>query len=158
YGVGPRIELDCYDAVRRGVPELTGLLDASDPGLPCAAAYALAWFPEDAERSLPAMVKRLSLEPDDVAMANEVLAVGLLSKNSNVSPPRITGDLLFRDALVVRAAAAIALAANPLEGRVLDVLLETVISAGELDALRDSLLFNGGDLAGYASLVLAETG
>jgi hypothetical protein len=42
YGVGPRVDLDCYDSVRNGVPVLIKLLADEDARLRRAAIYALA--------------------------------------------------------------------------------------------------------------------
>ncbi|QDY09453.1 hypothetical protein FJK98_21800 [Micromonospora sp. HM134] len=50
------IELAVYDAVRAGVPLFRDLLTDADPGLRAGAAYALAWFPQDAAGSVPALV------------------------------------------------------------------------------------------------------
>lgn len=54
-----RIELAAYDAVRAGVPVFVDILTA--PGAPArerlAAVYALAWFPEEASVSVPALTR-----------------------------------------------------------------------------------------------------
>jgi hypothetical protein len=42
------VVLAAYDAVRAGVPLFRSLVADDDPALRTAAAYALAWFPEDA--------------------------------------------------------------------------------------------------------------
>jgi hypothetical protein len=52
YGVGPRVDLDCYDSVQNGVPALIELLTDDDARLRRASIYALAWFPENARQSI----------------------------------------------------------------------------------------------------------
>lgn len=48
--------LRCYDEVRRHVSVLRDLLRDPDPAVGAAAASALAWFPEEVETSLPALL------------------------------------------------------------------------------------------------------
>jgi hypothetical protein len=53
------IELATYDAVRAGVPAFVDILAQPDasPGDRTGAVYALAWFPEEARLSVPALVR-----------------------------------------------------------------------------------------------------
>ncbi|OKI44860.1 HEAT repeat domain-containing protein [Micromonospora sp. CB01531] len=67
------IELAVYDAVQAGVPLLRSLLGHPDPGVRIGAAHALAWFPEEATGSLPALTHPTAarLEPDRAEVVPE---------------------------------------------------------------------------------------
>ncbi len=158
YGYGPQVDLDCYDAARQGVPALLDLLADGEARLRRAAAYALAWFPEDALRSLPALRERLAQESGDIDVANLLLAIGLLARTSGAADASPASDFLPHDSLIVRVAAAVALSRDPLAVEVVEILLEAVLSAIELDGRGDDIRFNEGNLAAYASLVLAHGG
>ncbi len=69
YGYGPSIDLRCYDAVRSGVPSLLRLLSDEESSIRRSAVYALAWFPEDAAESLPAIRHRLQVESESSSIA-----------------------------------------------------------------------------------------
>ena len=79
YGLGSRVALDCYDSVQKGVPALIELLTAGGERLRCAAIYALAWFPENARESIPAIRQCLANTSDEIEMANALIAYGLLT-------------------------------------------------------------------------------
>ncbi|WP_434742371.1 hypothetical protein [Micromonospora sp. SH-82] len=79
------VSLAVYDAVREGVPLFRRLLDHPDPQLRIGAAYALAWFPQDAADSLAALVRVTTPQPSTtrfvrspVEVATAVVAAGLL--------------------------------------------------------------------------------
>ncbi|KXK60814.1 hypothetical protein AWW66_16945 [Micromonospora rosaria] len=106
------VGLATYDAVRAGVPLFRTLLDHPDPGVRVGAAYALAWFPEEAAGSLPALAAvaapaggpdggadGLVREPAEVATA--VVAAGLLGAAPEV-------EMLADPRPLVRWAAAVA--------------------------------------------------
>jgi len=159
YGYGPRVELDCYDAVRRGVPVLIERLVEDDERLRCAAAYALAWFPEDASQSLPALGRVLVGASDEAEVANALLAIGLLARSSHptVDPLPFHG-FLSHASLIVRTAAAIAVARDPLADDLVKILVNAIQSAEQLEDRGRDLRFNEGGLTGYASIVLARSG
>ncbi|MBM0202624.1 hypothetical protein JNW90_05530 [Micromonospora sp. STR1s_5] len=50
------VELPVYEAVRAGVPVFGPRLTHPDPGVRTGAAYALAWFPEEADGSVSSTV------------------------------------------------------------------------------------------------------
>lgn len=154
-GVGPLVDLACYDAVRKGVPTLIALLSNHDAAVRRAAVYALAWFPEDAELSLPALQSLALHESTDNGIANAVIAIGLLARNSSqaefLDMPR---TLLSHHSLVVRTAAAIALARSPLQRAIFDVLQSALVPSAGLHKLGEEIHFKSGDLAGSASLAL----
>ncbi|MEU8134044.1 hypothetical protein [Streptodolium elevatio] len=73
-----RWALESYDAVRTGTAVYRALLEDDEPGVRIAAAYLLAWFPEDAERSVPALVEVLRTEAHGHVVATAAVAVLLL--------------------------------------------------------------------------------
>ncbi|WP_416901708.1 hypothetical protein [Micromonospora echinospora] len=88
-------ELATYDAVRAGVPMLRTLLAHPDPGLRAGAAYALAWFPEEAAGSLPALGAAVStaLAADDrtTAQATDGPAAGGATTDGPTADESATG-------------------------------------------------------------------
>src|SRR5215831_9181065 len=159
YGVGPRVDLDCYDSVQNGVPALIKLLTDNDARLRRAAIYALAWFPEHAYQSLPAIRQSLANASDEIEVATALIAYGLLERSSqsavNESELR---DFLSHTSLIIRVAAAIAIARDPITDDIIETLVAAILAAEELQIGGEDIRFNEGDLAGYASLVLARGG
>src|SRR5262249_37681165 len=152
-------ELDCYDAVRSGVAALIRLLDDSDPVGRRAAAYALAWFPEDAAGTIHVLEVLLRSESNEIDIATVLLSGGWLARTSDTS---LRGssctDFLTHESFVVRVGVAIALAVDPIDESGLNVLLEALESQARLDDFRDELQLNEGDLVGYAGLQLSAAG
>jgi HEAT repeat protein len=156
YGCEPRVELECYLAVEKGVPVLMKLVDDSETQVCRAAVYSLAWFPRHAEATLPCLRRVIESEVDDVGTANAILSIGLLARGSEgTSDLAALSSFLKHSTLLVRTAAAIALASEPLNDSVLAVLIDAVMSPSQLQGMNR---FNEGNLAGYASLVLARGG
>jgi hypothetical protein len=89
-----------YDAVRAGVPLFLDLLADPHPALQTAAAYALAWFPEEA----PSILPRLASSTFDSAAtrATALVSIGLLGGRPDPA-------LLHDPQPLVRWGAAIAL-------------------------------------------------
>jgi hypothetical protein len=159
YGFGPRVELECYGAVEKGVAVLMPLVDDPDIHLGRAAVYSLAWFPSYAAGSIPRIRHRLASESNDAGIANAVLAIGLLARRShNENEFAPLKPFLQHSSFLVRTASAIAQATNPLDDLVLAALLKAITSPEPLQGLENEIRFNAGDLAGYAGLVLAAGG
>jgi HEAT repeats len=95
-------ELDTYDQVRLGVPIYQRLLVEADRDTRVAAAYALAWFPEDGPDSLPYLAAAAD-DADPTVAATAIVALGLLGEEP---PTNGLGD----ERALVRWATAIALA------------------------------------------------
>ncbi|GAA4409900.1 hypothetical protein ACFQV2_31520 [Actinokineospora soli] len=76
------VAVTAYDAVRVGVPLFRTLLTDLDPVVRTRAAYALAWFPEEASGSLSALDAatsgNLADSGNEVAAATAMVATGLL--------------------------------------------------------------------------------
>ncbi|MGV4985959.1 HEAT repeat domain-containing protein [Streptomyces sp. NRAIS4] len=151
-------ELGAYDAVRRELPGLLALLEDDEPAVRAAAAYLPAWFPEQAGRTLPRLLRLLDEETEPVVLATAVVTAGLLGDGELVD--RLRAFLASQEP-VVRWAAATALArlggAGVADAVRVDVLTELAAvedEQPETGSLR--VLFHEGDLRGYAaaSLVL----
>ena len=149
----------CYQAVRRGVPTLLSLRNHEDESVRNAAVYALAWFPQDAEASLPRIESLLSTEPNRCQVANVILSLGLLSRSSGIPFDRSRIETyLSHDSLLLRTSAAIALATESMEKQVIEILTGAVRRSSEFDEIRSGIAFNCGDLVGYAGMILTQAG
>jgi hypothetical protein len=98
-------ELETYDQVRLGIPIYHSLLCEADPQTRVAAAYTLAWFPEDAPDTVPFLVAAAE-DPDGRLAATARVALGLLAAGDDP----VLRDGLTDDRPVVRWASAVALA------------------------------------------------
>ncbi|SCF46181.1 hypothetical protein GA0070216_11982 [Micromonospora matsumotoense] len=153
------ITLAAYDAVRAGVPLFRQLLTRPDPALRAGAAHALAWFPEDAAGSVPALAALIEAAPSGAtsgaaqaaAVGTAAVALGLLG----VAPD----SALLTDARpVIRWGAAVGRArvlgptADP---ATIDELMTWAGGRGES---AEGVPFLDGDLAGHAGLALRQLG
>lgn len=161
--------LKAYDAVGAGLPVFRGLLADEDVRLRVAAAYALAWYPEERSAGLPPLLGAAVDEEPSVA-ATALVAIGLLGGPSGVAPSAeraldtapstaaVLGAALDDPRDVVRWGAAIAqsrLRGPEAEDRVADELLSWIARD---DTSYEAIPFNDGDLRGYAALALRELG
>lgn len=155
FGVGPEVELNCYDAVARQLPLLVELTKSELPELRRAAIYALAWFPEFKAQSIRAALEVLDMHSEVLDIVHCLLTLALLTKSGGTTVENIA-SFLNHSSIAVRGAAAIALAQNPQQAEIIDVLLQTTISADaiEKDFKDGKLLFNEGDLPTYSGQVL----
>jgi len=139
-------EMAAYDAVRVGVPLFRSLLADGDASVRTWAASAVAWFPEDAGESLPALA---TVRGEPVSTATAVVAAGLLGGRPD------PGLLADPDPLL-RWAAAIAFANVDQESASQEVVAELLAQVvGETSG---AVPFLDGDLRGYAALALGEVG
>ncbi|WP_430785491.1 HEAT repeat domain-containing protein [Actinoplanes sp. G11-F43] len=147
------IELSAYDAVRAGVPLFVDLLAGDDPRLRVAAAYALAWFPEETAVSRPALTAAAT-DPDPVVAATALVALALTADTD----PGVLRAGLDDDRKLVRWGAAVALAA--LEGPACDrpVVDELLGWAARGTAGHARVPYLEGDLSGLAGLALRRLG
>ncbi|PSK67513.1 hypothetical protein B0E53_00492 [Micromonospora sp. MH33] len=161
------IELAVYDAVRAGVPLFRSLLGHADPGVRIGAAYALAWFPEEAAGSLPALTHAAAarLEPDRAAVVPEPGAVATMLVASGLLGAAPDIRLLADPHPLVRWAAAIGrtrvLGAEADEATVEELLAWA--AAPPDDAVNPPaeagwVPFLNGDLGGYAGLAMRQLG
>ena len=149
------IELAVYDAVRAGVPTFVDILN--EPGASArervAAIYALAWYPEEARVSVPALVQAAA-DREAVVAACALVALGLVGSDAEVGATVEAALDDPRDEVRWGAAIALARLRGPAAGsRVAEVLQAWV----DLDAdYRQDIPFHEGDMSGYASLALKQ--
>jgi hypothetical protein len=67
-------------------------------------------------------------------------------------------DFLSYASLIIRVAAAIAIARDPLTDDIIEILVASILAAEELQIRGEDIRFNEGNLAGYACRVLARGG
>ncbi|MEU7742433.1 HEAT repeat domain-containing protein [Nonomuraea sp. NPDC049158] len=150
--------LMAYDAVGAGLPLFRDLLADADAPVRAAAAYALAWYPEERAAGLPPLLRAAADEHPAVA-ATALVAIGLLGSFSTAPETATALDAALDDPRdVVRWGAAVAqarLRGSEADGRVAEELRGW---AGRDDAAYEEIAFNYGDLRGYAALALRELG
>lgn len=160
YGLRAMVPVECYDAVLAGVDVLVQLIAADDLEVRKAAAYALAWFPEKAIASVPRLRVLVENAVELGERATGILSLGILRRQA---PGCVNKEFLARygeagNPLVVRQAAAIALADEPLEPWVSEVLLELMrLSEDELEGAA-GIPFNEGRFQGLAAQLLSKYG
>lgn len=142
-----------YDAVRAGVPLFRQLAGEPDDALRTAAAYALAWFPDDAAGSMPVLAK-IAARTDaagEGCAATALVALGLLG----AAPP---ADALLDERPLVRLGAAIAAVrvAGHDVGR--DAVDELLAWSRTMTYPDPRLPFLDGDTGAYAGLALRQVG
>lgn len=169
YGFGPKVDLDCYEAVNDGIPSLIPLIDVEDTCLKNSVIYALAWFPDHADESFEKIAQELKTSADESTISNSLLAIGLLSKGANqLDPVSTLQPYLSSPSRLIRFSAAIAIARESASEDVVDLLVEATLSTrefgggspggGESEDEDETVLFNEGNVSGYASLTLARGG
>ncbi|MBX7242734.1 MAG: HEAT repeat domain-containing protein [Bacteroidia bacterium] len=158
YGYSPTALIYCYDFVKKGIPVLLKCLKNEDENVRKAAVYAISWFPEEAEITVPPILEALSKIEGEIEIANAVLGVGLLSKQSSKSVDLSSVyPYLKSDLELVRICSAIAFAKNPMEEKVLEILIEGIKSDANLNYV-EGMLFNEGRISGYAGTTLSKYG
>ncbi|MDW3192396.1 MAG: HEAT repeat domain-containing protein [Cytophagales bacterium] len=158
YGYSILALIDCYNFVEEGISILLNCLKHEDESIRIAALYAIAWFPEKSENTTPAILEILSSSQEEMELATGILTLGLLSKQS--ASPIDLSVLQYHmnsDSALLRISAAIALARNPIQMDVLNILIEGIKSETSLSEV-EGMLFNEGNISGYASLTLSKYG
>jgi hypothetical protein len=137
------IAMSTYDAVQRGIDTYRRLLD--DPEVRLMAAYLLAWFPEDADGTLPRLAIGDGGE-DEATRATRIVAIGLLGGDPGLGSPG--------DPDLVRWAHAITLARKGnAAGR------DELIAWASCDSTSDvKLPYLWGNANGYAAVALGQLG
>ncbi|TDC40578.1 hypothetical protein E1211_00215 [Micromonospora sp. 15K316] len=80
------VDVAVYDAARAGVPLFRHLLADPDPWVRTGAAYALAWFPEEAAGSVAALARATDVSQVTGAGAVEVATMLVASGLLNAAP------------------------------------------------------------------------
>jgi hypothetical protein len=160
YGVRASVVVDCYDAVLSQADVLVRLTLSDDVEVRKAAVYALAWFPEIASESAPRLREVVEQTVDLVERATALMSLGLLRRHA---PECVEREYLAEyggadSPPVGRQAAAIAVADEPLDPWVSEVLLELLRlpedDLGEATRVR----FNESRIQGLASQLLSKYG
>ncbi|MBA9007690.1 HEAT repeat domain-containing protein [Thermomonospora cellulosilytica] len=144
-------ELACYDAVRAGVPELTGLLEDEDPRVRATTAYLLGFFPEEAPRTLPGLLRAARTDPHAIVSAG---LVGDASCAERLRPYLGDEDPLRRCAAAL-ALARLGAADEAVIGELAAVAAEPPGAQDDGEESGAPFLFMEGDLRGYAAATLA---
>ncbi|GAA2405481.1 hypothetical protein GCM10010420_36610 [Streptomyces glaucosporus] len=149
-------ELGAYDAVRQEVPALCALLGDGDPAVRAATAYLVAWFPEEADRTVPQLLRLLDHETDQAVVATALVAAGLLGDatlTDGLRPFLAAGDRAVRWA----AATALARLGSTEAGATVGAEVLAELAAAEADPPEPGppgILFHEGNLRGYAAASL----
>jgi len=145
-------EVQCYDAVRTSLPQLTGLLKADSSMLRAEVANLLAWFPDFADVSVPLLTAYVADETAPAAAATGLVALGLLDAPDVVPLLRKQLDSHSGD---LRWASAFALTRlGVTESDVVDALLEAIVQP---PVPSDEMRFLDGDHRSLATMALRAT-
>jgi len=150
------VELSVYDAVRAGVPLYRTLLVDESPSVRRAAAYALAWFSEDALATISPLASAAS-DPRAPIAATALVALGLIGA-AGPTAARIVHDALTDDRDLVRWGAAVAHAR--LHGPAADpaVAAELLAWTGGDNPVYQEIPYLDGNVSGLAGLALRQLG
>ncbi|MBG6105280.1 hypothetical protein IW249_005694 [Micromonospora vinacea] len=158
------VEVATYDAVRAGVPVFRTVLTHPDASVRTVAAYALAWFPEEADGSVSALAGAIDaaqepgVESTPGEMATMLVASGLLGAAPDVRWLADPRPVLRWAAAIgrVRVLGAAADAATVEE--LLSWASAPSDDAGTGPVEGEWVPFLGGDRGGYAGLALRQLG
>ena len=176
FGVRPRISFqskwfwseeertvtrNVYREVRKVVDSFLRLVKQGNEQERAAAAFAVAWFPADAHRTLPVVREQLANERLDWLRANHILAMGLLNAAAGTAEDvprfrrRVTGK---HHAPIVRIASSLAAysATKSSSDRELSHLLEGYFYVDSYDSRREEPDWFYWDLYHYLIEVLAH--
>ncbi|MDH5507636.1 MAG: hypothetical protein OEZ02_10480 [Anaerolineae bacterium] len=159
YGAGPHVDLTCYNRVQKEVPKFIVNLTDDNKLVRCAASYALAWFPDEMEISIPGLKSHLISDPHPENLATTIISIGLVANNSlNYVDLKIFDNYLNHESALVRICAAISMAINL--DRPTRIIVETLVEAlqiaVDIQSTDQTIPFNEGNLAGLVSLVLVK--
>jgi len=92
-----RWNMEAYDAVRAGVPAYVSALESDHPGTRLYASHLLAWFPEERDAVVPALIRVICDDDQAVVAATACVAAGLCGA---------PGDTALIEALSTRRSAS----------------------------------------------------
>jgi hypothetical protein len=78
-----RTAMDSYDAVRAAVPSVLPVLRARESAVRLHAAALLAWFPEERDVIVPALVRLIEEDDDFAVVAVACVAAGLCVRHAD---------------------------------------------------------------------------
>lgn len=150
---GPGADIEAYFACQDGAGQLSQRLIGGTDAERIWAFYALAWFPEIAEDFLPEMLMTWAWQTD-AARAHATLACGLMARGAGVAPDELSEDL-DHPAALLRTAAAIATAREPVDRERRDALIDAIAVPDAVNVSPGTPpLFLHGDISRYAELTL----
>ena len=71
FGYNTEAIIDCYDSVQSEIEILLNQLNNQDKQIRIASTYAISWFPEEANKSLPKLIDSINQSNDETAFACE---------------------------------------------------------------------------------------
>ncbi len=143
------IEGRCYDAVLANLKVFRDLVGDGDAKVRAAAAFALAWFPDDKGVGAARLMARSTVERDEAAEASMAITLGHLGVEEAWP---ILRELFRAKSKLLRVAAAIALAYLDPKEKIDDI--RGVLGEGLGDLDRTRVPWNGGNLGEHAAAVL----
>ncbi len=162
YGYSYLALLDCYSFVEERIPILWKIIEKTPKNnnvenrkLINAAIYALSWFAENGKESIELIKNQIPVLIHENDIANCILAIGLLSKNTE---PKL--DISFLESyldsnsVLLKTSATIALVKYPLTNQIIEILIDSITSNEELRKINE-IPFNDGNINGYASGMLS---
>ena len=162
YGYSYLALLDCYSFVEERIPILWKIIEKTPKNnnvenikLINAAIYALSWFAENGKESIELIKNQIPVLTHENDIANCILAIGLLSKNTE---PKL--DISFLESyldsnsVLLKTSATIALVKYPLTNQIIEILIDSITSNEELRKINE-IPFNDGNINGYASGMLS---
>ncbi len=158
YGYSAAALIKCYDFVKEGIPVLLECLQSEDEKVRIAAIYAISWFPEEAENSIPKIFELLNGIEGELEIANAILAIGLINKQCKKSIDLSSFNFYLNSSVeLIRISSAIAFAESPIDENVLEKLIEGIKFGESLNQVK-GMLFNEGRISGYAAMTLSIYG
>ncbi|WP_338790890.1 hypothetical protein [Bernardetia sp. MNP-M8] len=162
YGYSYLALLDCYSFVEERIPILWEIIEKTPKNnnienrkLINAAIYALAWFAEKGTASIELIKRQIPVLTHENDIANCILAIGLLSKNTEpVIDISFLEKYLDSTSVLLKTSAAIALVKYPLTNQIIEILIDSITSNEELRKINE-IPFNDGNINGYASGMLS---
>ena len=150
-------EWESYQVVEAAVPELAGLLLDEDDSVRNAIIHGIAWFPKHAELVVPMLYQVLKTAECEGETANALIAIGMLTRNAEpiMPPPDFANFASTEQSPLVRTAAALAMARNPLAGTLQDVLCEYLLALETTDPPHHAFEFNQRHFVAHIALTLA---
>lgn len=155
YGISGEAEWACYENVNKEIPILYPFINHPNKKISRSAIYALGWFPEWAEESIPKIHSHLGSFSEEKDIANALIAIGLLTKNSMVKTKGLNlKKYLQSEFLLVRVSAAISLANEHLSETILDTLIEG-LKEDDYEEIQD-FYYNSDNLMALISMTISQ--
>ncbi|MEH0155412.1 hypothetical protein V6R21_14795 [Limibacter armeniacum] len=154
-GGGLKTSLACYGMIAKEAGKFLQLTEDKDKLTRRAAIYALAWFPDLADKSAPMVNALLPSLKSEYNIANALLAVGMLSKEASEDTELgVMDHYLGHSSDLVRLSAATVLFQHQYSERTLKILIEGLKGGSFL--LEPDFFYYDGDFTDYIIQVLSS--